>query len=373
MGITRVANLTGLDTIGIPVVSVIRPNSKSLAVAQGKGLDLTAAKVSGLMESVETYHAEEIDKPLIFKSEASLRALGATVIDVQRLPRVVGGCYDSDQKILWIEGHEALTSKRVWVPFEVVHADYTVPLPTGSGALLMTTNGLASGNHPLEATSHAICEVVERDAVTLWQHRGGVEQVDCRLDLNTVDDDACRRVLERFAAAGVSVAAWDVTSDIGISAFFCEIIDKSSSPWRSLGPTSGSGCHPCRSIALLRALTEAAQARLTVIAGTRDDLGVATYLRGRDAEFVSRCCAVMALAAKRSFSEVATHDGATFADDVAWELELLARAGIEEVAIVDLTKREFEIPVVRVIVPGLEGIADAPGYVPGHRARVLVS
>ena len=57
MGITRVANVTGLDRIGIPVVMVCRPNSRSLAVAQGKGLDLDAAKASGLGESIEAYHA----------------------------------------------------------------------------------------------------------------------------------------------------------------------------------------------------------------------------------------------------------------------------------------------------------------------------
>jgi ribosomal protein S12 methylthiotransferase accessory factor len=60
MGITRIANVTGLDRIGIPVVMVCRPNARSLAVAQGKGLDLALAKASGLMEAVEAYHAEHI-------------------------------------------------------------------------------------------------------------------------------------------------------------------------------------------------------------------------------------------------------------------------------------------------------------------------
>src|SRR5947209_4551762 len=46
MGITRIANVTGLDVVGLPVVAVMRPNSKSIAVAQGKGLSLAAAKVS---------------------------------------------------------------------------------------------------------------------------------------------------------------------------------------------------------------------------------------------------------------------------------------------------------------------------------------
>ena len=64
MGITRVANVTGLDTIGIPVVMVCRPNSRSISVSQGKGCDISAAKASGLMESVESYHAEHISLPL---------------------------------------------------------------------------------------------------------------------------------------------------------------------------------------------------------------------------------------------------------------------------------------------------------------------
>lgn len=61
MGITRVADVTGLDRIGIPVVMVCRPNARSLAVSQGKGIDIEAATVSGLMESVELYHAEHIE------------------------------------------------------------------------------------------------------------------------------------------------------------------------------------------------------------------------------------------------------------------------------------------------------------------------
>jgi YcaO-like protein with predicted kinase domain len=73
MGITRIANVTGLDSVGIPVVMVCRPNSRSLAVSQGKGLDLTAAKASGLMESIETYHAETITFPLRLCSHEELR------------------------------------------------------------------------------------------------------------------------------------------------------------------------------------------------------------------------------------------------------------------------------------------------------------
>ena len=54
--------------------------------------------------------------------------------------------------------------------------------------------------------------------------------------------------------------------------------------------------------------------------------------------------------------------------DLAWELERLRAAGIEQVVVVDLTRPELRIPVVKVVIPGLEGLITG-GYVPGLRAR----
>src|SRR5712692_4390836 len=87
MGITRIANVTGLDCIGIPVVMVCRPNSRSIAVSQGKGTTLVAAKASGVMESIEFYHAERIQQPLMLGSYAELR-YAYRLVDVARLPRL---------------------------------------------------------------------------------------------------------------------------------------------------------------------------------------------------------------------------------------------------------------------------------------------
>src|SRR6266513_3860017 len=60
MGITRLGNITGLDRVGIPVAIAVRPNSRSVSVSQGKGLDLPQAMASALMEASEGFHAEEI-------------------------------------------------------------------------------------------------------------------------------------------------------------------------------------------------------------------------------------------------------------------------------------------------------------------------
>ena len=86
MGITRVANVTGLDSVGIPVVMVCRPNSRSVAVSQGKGIDLASARASGLMEAVELYHAETITLPLRLATYEELR-YQHNVVEVDDLPR----------------------------------------------------------------------------------------------------------------------------------------------------------------------------------------------------------------------------------------------------------------------------------------------
>lgn len=103
MGITRLANVTGLDCIGIPVYVAVRPNSRALATAQGKGIDVDAAKASALMESIESWHGERIDRPLRYESFRALRRSTA-VVDVTELPRRANSVLRLDTPMLWIEG-----------------------------------------------------------------------------------------------------------------------------------------------------------------------------------------------------------------------------------------------------------------------------
>src|SRR3954453_12248476 len=98
--ITRVGVITGLDVIGIPVVMVCRPNGRSLSVSQGKGVDLQAAKVSGIMEAVEAWHAENVLLPLRLATYRELRAV-AHVVDVAQLPRPALSRFHPDLTILW--------------------------------------------------------------------------------------------------------------------------------------------------------------------------------------------------------------------------------------------------------------------------------
>src|SRR6202008_263287 len=105
MGITRLGNVTGLDRIGIPVVVAVRPNSRSVSVSQGKGLDLAQAMTSALMEAIEGFHAQEVGEG----RRAPYRELAAnhSVVDPLSLC-TTGRPFDDASPISWLEGFDLL-------------------------------------------------------------------------------------------------------------------------------------------------------------------------------------------------------------------------------------------------------------------------
>jgi len=369
MGITRIANVTGLDRIGIPVVMVIRPNARSVAVSQGKGLTLAAAKASGVMEAAELWHAEHITKPLKLASFEEMRR-EHQIADPERLARV-SGQFESTPSFLWIEGCDLLRGEPVWVPFELVSADVTLPLPPESGCFQIGTVGLAAGNHPLEAMCHGLCEVLECDALTLWRLSGAADDRRA-IDPLSITDPECLRLLGQLAAADIVVRIWDMTSDAGVASFCCLVADKGD---EFTDAEYGCGCHPAREVALLRALTEAVQSRTTFITGARDDYPLDAWeLSSRRRRRDQLVGAIEAMPPpSSSFSTVPTFNAPTVAGDLDWLLRRLRAIGIEQVIAVDLTKETVGLPVVRMVVPGLEGLNDGGSpYAPGARARRLM-
>jgi YcaO-like protein with predicted kinase domain len=366
MGITRIAVLTGLDVLGIPVVAATRPNSRSIAVHQGKGITLAAAKASAVMEAVETFHAETMTLPLRLAAHDEL----AGALDPAALPLAAARSL-GDARILWVEARDLIGGGRLFVPHEMVTADYTHPAPAGAGFFQATTNGLASGNHWLEAVLHGLYEVVERDAIALW--RAGAERArDGRaVVLDSIDGAVSQGLLARYRAAGVAVRVWDVTSDIALPCFVALAVAPDGAD--GVEPELGSGCHTDRDIALSRALSEAAQARLTRISGARDDFAPDGYDDVARADRLEMAGRWMRAPARRDFHGAPSCAGVTLRDDLDTVLARLDAVGLRQVAYVDLSRAEFGIPVARMIVPKLEGPWTPAGgnYTPGVRARAL--
>jgi ribosomal protein S12 methylthiotransferase accessory factor len=351
-GITRLADVTGLDYIGIPVYTAIRPLARSLSVSQGKGTTRAAAKASALMESIECWHAENISLPLRYASERELRR-SDKVLDVSGLAARMCPDYDVLRPLNWVRGFDLFSGEPTWVPFDLVNLNFVRPVRR-SAIFRQDSNGLASGNSPIEAVIHGLCEVIERDATAHWfaDPKDGSDK-ETQVIRDTLDEENLR-IVEAIEAAGLHVGVYDATSDLGVPNYHAIIFDSADSV-RAMGYFWGFGCHCEPRIAVSRALTEAVQCRLTEIIGTREDILPEDYELNRDPEELQEMLHMLHHPpAPRSFSARLSLATETFRGDLKAILDRLQQAGIHEAAVVDLTKDEFQIPVFKVIVPALE-------------------
>jgi ribosomal protein S12 methylthiotransferase accessory factor len=159
-GITRVADITNLDRIGIPVFSCIRPTAEagSITVYNGKGATVEESRISAIMEGIERYSSELHDRRVHLAPYQEMFAHGR-VLDPKDL--ILPENADVDRLMPWVEGFDIANNVPVIVP---AHAVFH-PLPQKFRQIFRTnTNGLASGNTMEEAIFHALSEVIERDA-----------------------------------------------------------------------------------------------------------------------------------------------------------------------------------------------------------------
>ncbi len=339
-GITRVAEVTQLDCIGIPVYQAIRPTSRTLSVSQGKGVTKELAKVSAIMESLETWHAEN---PILPSVRVEIGEMAPILpYSVYNLNLVKNHLLHDALSIDWFQGNLLGSSDTVYIPKEYINLDITVKdqwlLPT----FFSSSNGLASGNVKEEAILHGLYEVIERDALTRAA-MGEVQRIS--VDPRTVNAAASGPLIEQLYRADISLEILYLPGPTGIPCFTVDI----HSPDYAM-PCGGHGCHLDRDVALSRALTEAAQSRLTYISGARDDLDVRAY------ELLQEFIPTSHSAGRRkqmSFQDIPT----MYHPDLATDLrEVIARVlTVVDVPpiVVDLTRPEFGIPVIFVVVAGL--------------------
>ncbi len=362
-GITRLARQTGLDRIGIPVWAAMRPNSLTLAVNQGKGIDDDFAMASAVMEAVEFAIAEHPERVTRLATRSALVAEGARVHDPVRLMPAGASLPDGDE-LAWLEGRQLLGGDAVWVPLEAARLDHTGYV---FGGMSRSSNGLASGNDLDEAVLHAVCELVERDAATLHAFRSWDDLEQLMVDPASFEDESVDALADRIWEAGVELRLFDLTTDIGIPVIQAVLRDRGREVRAQFDLAAGTGCHPVASHAAVRAITEAAQTRVTNISGARDDLDPAEYreplrpglgiysslvaAQGRAAP--RDACGPLATAPAELLSAVAGH---------------LRRVGISDVPVVELGGAAAGVNVVRVFAPQLEDRPSNRHWRPGSRA-----
>jgi ribosomal protein S12 methylthiotransferase accessory factor len=266
-GITRVADLTGLDDLGIPTAQAVRPASLTLSVSQGKAATLLGAFVSAAMESLEGWHCENLQPELRGISARGLA--GELSYDPADLNRPAGSLYHRDVALDWVRAVGLATGTPTWVPLEAARVNFTAGDRWHPVLFTIDSNGLASGNSYDEAALHGLYEVLERDSRYRTTTGGGDRRL---IDPDSVTDPTCRALLDRMRDRGNDVIITDHTRWEGTCCLDVLLLSRSVG-----GVFGGCGLHHDPAVALCRALTEAAQSRLTVISGVREDIPQVAY------------------------------------------------------------------------------------------------
>ncbi|EKD71387.1 MAG: hypothetical protein ACD_46C00194G0001 [uncultured bacterium] len=343
IGITRIANITGLDHIGIPVANCIRPNAKHLSVSQGKGVNWELAKISAIMESIEAYHAENPQEADLFGTFNDLQ-LQHNIIHPRYFANQFFDCSLESVNLPWIWSTHLISNQSILIPHDVICLDSSKPLQH-RWLFNVTSNGLAAGNTKEEAMLHALYEIIERNTLTNWKKLSSAEKTHSQIDLTSITSEINQALLNKFSLANIQVTIWDITSHLPIPAYYCMITDDHS--YRNLGVFFGSGAHHSADIALMKALLEAAQSRLTFIAGTRDEI-FPHYYAGKK----NNSNSFILVNGNKKF--ISNNNWLMTVDELINDLiHHLMQNHFQQIILLDHTKKELNIPVVHIFIPGM--------------------
>ncbi|MBU4536338.1 MAG: YcaO-related McrA-glycine thioamidation protein [Euryarchaeota archaeon] len=347
-GVTRVTEITHLDRVGIPVYSAIRPTTQEGAVSiyAGKGATTQQAKASAMMESFERYSAEKqaTDKKRIVKGsyEDISNSLNPESLI---LPHKIS----LNENLEWIESQDIFSEDKIMIPANSVFHPYECN--NALNLFKSNTNGLASGNVLEEAVFHGITEVIERDAWSIFEVRKeSTTEVDC----NGVDNPLIINLMGKFKKAGIEIKLMDLTADIQVTTMAAVADDTVLKDPALL--TLGVGTHLDPEIAAIRAITEVAQSRATQIHGTREDTVRAVFMRKAGYERMKRINKHWFGESKKiiGLDELKNKSSSSFKEDIQIATQEIKKCGMKKAFYVDLTRDEVKVPVVRVIIPGME-------------------
>ncbi len=362
LGVTRVARVTGLDRAGVEVAAAVRPGGYVLQVCNGKGLDFQAASAGALLETAELWGAETVPlERLVWGSMDGLEARGRVVWGAEELGTrgavAVPRLWSHEVRCAWREATELHSGQPVLVPAQGVYCPPTGAPTLGPVSVQWTSNG--SGAHPERARAllHALLEATERDQLARILPEGWSEEVllSRMLRPGGLEQGAPRTaaLARTLGERGFAVHLFDLTPGArtpgaaGLPVAGALLVDREEGP---VPLAAGYACGLGRDQALLGALLEAAQSRLTDIHGAREDVDAGD--REATLALAAACAEVRPRRAVESMPDCS--DEVSSPEEAVREvLVRLRRAGFSRAAAVELEAPLPGLHVVRVVVPGL--------------------
>jgi ribosomal protein S12 methylthiotransferase accessory factor len=317
------------------------------------------------MEAIERVSAESVPSDRQWVASYTEAATSAEVVDPVLFDLPFDTRYEPNQPITWVAGYDLISQLPVWVPIDVVISPASGQICEGT-----ETNGLAAGNTVVEAVVHALLELIERDAVShaRFSERYAEPRDSGILPIRMIDRATLprltRRWIERIVARGVSVYVRDLMHDLNVPVFESILDDRSFPAGPDLFTGYGADLDPAR--AVFRAVSEAVQSHTVLAIGARDSFDDETDSPARLASLWQR----LDVLAPRRFHAFPASEPTRSSDllvDLDQILARLRKAGCERCIVVDLTRPDLMVPVVRVLVPGLSHPYGSTSRRPGVR------
>ena len=347
----------------------------------GKGRTDSQAKASGLCEAIERYSAIYTgDEYRLTGRYADLADTAIHPRDLlhfsltqyeqrqkfsQRVPSAdrIPDPFDETKAIEWVLAWSL--TKQTFRHVPLAYCYYGYPLPPGHQFCWADSNGSAAGNTIEEAILQGWLELVERDSVAMWWYnrlsRPGV-------DLDSFGDAYLPVLRDYYQTLNRELWALDLTADLDIPTFTA-ISRRTDQASEDI--ILGFGAHIDPKIALLRAVTEVNQ-KLPTQPSTERAKKAAADPTGWEASATLDNQSYLKPAkhlSSRQLADYAYQSRDDLQADVEWCVNQAAKQDLETL-VVNQTRPDIGLPVVKVIVPGLRHFW--PRFGPGRLYDVPV-
>src|ERR1700742_3575561 len=347
-------NFHAMHNFSAPAQSVDQLRAGLNGASFGKGSNAEQAEASALMESIERYsgifQGDEIRMTRRFTDFAPGDAIAPNDVllfsDAQRQPdpsedaeQAVPAPFDPSVEIEWSPVWSLRDGRFKYLPTSLLYFFYS-----GPAAFQADSNGCAAGNTLEEAIVQGFLELVERDAYAIWWYNRSQR---AEVDFSEFNDSYVTDLKAQLADAGRKLWVLDVTSDLGVPTYVAIL------HWMKDGQENiefGSGAHFDKRIAMLRTLTELNQFLSIGLmgggSGEKPSLDGTTPLHLPNYPFLIPDNTVKIPA----ISDFGPLD--TTRNQVLACVEIAKSAGLDFL-VLNQTRPDVEVPVVRVVVPGL--------------------
>jgi ribosomal protein S12 methylthiotransferase accessory factor len=382
MNIVRIGLIGELDTLGIHVAQAFGDRSGwSSTFSSGKAETRDGARVGSIMEETEIHAQDAFQATPVIRTSFAESHATLPLINPRELDLPYDSRYCDTLEIDWSECIDLLNCRNALIPSAALLGERVtndIYYSPRLGGKIFSSSGLGSGFSLAEATVHAAAELIERHAVRLAEleldNPGGVGVRQFWFVDHASLPETPRRIVGKYRKAGMCVRILDMTSEIAVPTFCARIFDD---PFESDSSMSSDGfaCHPNPEVAVTMALLEAAQTKVGVIAGGREDYSLQARSLGRHERprtmvpqsQVFWFCNDRPVRPLQETPGFVTRD---ILEELEWIVDRIAEAGFSQILVVDYTMDRIRPAyVVRVTIPGLE--ATNPLFT-GARARATM-